>query len=540
MTTSIMRRYSTIASLLILTLSAASSPLQVLNSEQDDPLFTEDSLRGSPSLKSLTRDYDPSTTYAWDERDDAVVGIADLSPRLERRQTYNCTDMKAAFDARCWEELDLSGYLLDPVTGWNKTQRMCSEVQSAENNDGSDCCKTGEPWTTCYLRLAHGGGASDCSQINAQFCSYDSKLDPILNETVRPKAQYVMKNIYGMFTYVACCGIFLADLSQAINNFFTTYYLALGAAQSDAQTIVQSLINELDPIKPPAFNLITLLTALSAGLAFLGAPSVAVSVLGLSFLTRTAAQVFTIGIQQAPGAAKALWPTGTQSSQSVQIGNIESLLGNSTNQLAAMINSAVQLLMSDVPTFVKFAESGMWSGSMALSLPSKVEGLDYALRTYMTSEVMGQNGWHSIPIVGPFLTLEDIESNIPGGTGLSCQMGNNSVCTNHLGSAFYWSQSTAHVYSFRQSDGAYSGPSPYQVLQDTVNNNWAILEVLFDGAFNCTAQGKFGDSVVNFNWDGTLNVACISQLPTKMPCGELCPVPLKNNLCPFTCKDHGD
>lgn len=289
----------------------------------------------------------------------------------------------------------------------------------------------------------------------------------------------------------------------------------------------------MDPVKPTSFNLITLLTALSVGLSFLGAPSIAVAVLGLSTLAKSAAQVFTISLQQAPGTAKALWPTGTQNSQFVQIGNLEAELGNSTNQLAGMINSAVQLLMSDVPTFVKFVESGQYSGSESLSLPSKVEGLDYALRTYMTSEAFAQNGWVSSAMIGPFETVQDVENHVTGGGGGDCTMGNNSVCTDGVGGAYFWSQPTGRLYSFANKNG-WGGVSAYQLLQDTVNNNWAILQVLFDGSFNCTGAGNFGNSIVNFNWDGTLDIACISQLPTGIICGAPCPVDLINNVCPFS------
>ena len=289
----------------------------------------------------------------------------------------------------------------------------------------------------------------------------------------------------------------------------------------------------MDPIKPAVFDLLDVLTALSVGLAFLGAPSIAVTVLGLSSLARSAAQVLTISLQQAPSTAKALWPTGTQNSQSVQIGNLEAELGNSTNQLADMVNNAVQLLMSDVPTFVKFVESGQYSGAESLSLPSKVEGLDYALRTYMTSEAFAQNGWVSSPSIGPFETVEDVQNAVPGSGGQGCTMGNNSVCTDGQGSAVFWSQPTGRIYGFANTQLSWPGVDAYQLLQDTVDNNWAILQVLFDGSFNCTQEGNFGDSIVNFNWDGTLDIACISQLPTKIECGAPCPVPLINNLCPF-------
>lgn len=294
----------------------------------------------------------------------------------------------------------------------------------------------------------------------------------------------------------------------------------------------------MDPIKPAAFDLFALLTALSVGLAFLGAPSIAVSVLGLSTLAKSAAQVLTISLQQAPSTAKALWPTGTQNSQSVQIGNLEAELGNSTNQLADMVNNAVQLLMSDMPTFVKFVESGQYSGAQSLSLPNKVNGLDYALRTYMTSEAFAQNGWVSVPIIGPFETVQDVENAMTGGGGGDCSMGNNSVCTNGEGSAIFWSQPTGRIYGFSNTNHAWTGVTAYQLLQDTVDNNWAILQVLFDGSFNCTQRGNFGDSIVNFNWDGTLDIACISQLPTRIGCGAGCPVALINNRCPFPPLNH--
>lgn len=126
-------------------------------------------------------------------------------PLQEKRQTVNCTDLSAAFNSECWQQLQLSNYLLgggEWGLGWNKSTRVCdTESADVNNNDGTNCCLPEEAWTTCYLRLAQGGGTQDCSQINAQFCSMPSEnaLSAGLANSIRPEVQYVQKNIYGIF-----------------------------------------------------------------------------------------------------------------------------------------------------------------------------------------------------------------------------------------------------------------------------------------------------------------------------------------------------
>ena len=44
------------------------------------------------------------------------------------------------------------------------------------------------------------------------------------------------------------------------------------------------------------------------------------------------------------------------------------------------------------------------------------------------------------------------------------------------------------------------------------------LPVLFDGAYNCTLEGKAGGGlVIHVNADGTLDVSCLSVLPMYLP-----------------------
>lgn len=125
-------------------------------------------------------------------------------PLQEKRQTVNCTDLSAAFNHLCWEQLQLSNFLLgggEWGVGWNKSTRVCDTQSSDVNdNDGTNCCLPGEAWTTCFLRLAQGGGTQDCSQINAQFCSMppENALSAGLADSIRPEVQYIQKNIYGI------------------------------------------------------------------------------------------------------------------------------------------------------------------------------------------------------------------------------------------------------------------------------------------------------------------------------------------------------
>ena len=283
------------------------------------------------------------------------------------------------------------------------------------------------------------------------------------------------------------------------------------------------MVNELDPQKPKGIPWFDILTALSFGLAFLGAPTIAVSVLNLEANAKIAAQTMLISLQQAPGSAKALMPAGSAESKFYQIGELESKLGDAVSELKSMINAAVEKLMSDMPTFVKFVESGKYSGQTSYSLPNQTVGLNIALKTYLVSSSMWDNGWWASPSLGPY----DLDGPV------TC-MDENGVCTDSQNeTAIYYSPDTKRSYNLNAANR--DGQTPYQLTRDLVANQWAPLNVLFDGAFNCTAEGHAGTNNINFNYDGTLNVACISQLPIYTGCESqgTCPSPLINGTCPF-------
>lgn len=66
------------------------------------------------------------------------------------------------------------------------------------------------------------------------------------------------------------------------------------------------------------------------------------------------------------------------------------------------------------------------------------------------------------------------------------------------------------------------------------NDNFADPQLLFDGNYNCTAEGKAGGFVVNPGPNGTVDVSCVSQLPMYLECGTPCPPSTQvGGKCPF-------
>lgn len=102
---------------------------------------------------------------------------------LKMRATSNCSSLSA--NTGCWDELDIPNYL----AGWNRTTPTCQA-----SDDGSNCCQSQEPWTTCFLRLAYGGTGSDCTTFNPQTCTV-GPLSPNLDPSIAPMVGYVVRNI---------------------------------------------------------------------------------------------------------------------------------------------------------------------------------------------------------------------------------------------------------------------------------------------------------------------------------------------------------
>lgn len=195
------------------------------------------------------------------------------------------------------------------------------------------------------------------------------------------------------------------------------------------------------------------------------------------------AQTFAISLQQAPAIARTIWPTGGAASRMVQISELNSRLSEATDELAEILDRGLKLLMSDMPTFVGFAQSGEYCGDDAIDIAAKTNELDLALRTYITSESLKQNGWYAVPL--RISTEEEYKALVEAApTARGWRAGPEVV------NKIWWSPFTGRQYSLESKRP--DTIKPGELINSIINGGWAHLPTIFDGSYDCTAWGRTG------------------------------------------------
>ena len=237
----------------------------------------------------------------------------------------------------------------------------------------------------------------------------------------------------------------------------------------------------------------------------------------------------------------------TGDSQLIQISALDTTLTAAQAQIENQLEAALTLLMSDVSTFISFADSGAFSGRQSLSLPKETQNLNLALKTYLTSEALLQNGWY-----GLYFMNDDGAGDAPGTTNFA----EGDVFHNSDASLF-WSKDSRREYQLvnKKSSG-----DPNNLLQTIYDNGLADLSVLFEGSFNCTASGECeetfaifasrprtyfrafpliqtssgnaGGDLLHLGPDDRLDLSCISQLPIYY-LNMACPSTRSDGSCLF-------
>lgn len=219
--------------------------------------------------------------------------------------------------------------------------------------------------------------------------------------------------------------------------------------------------------------------------------------------------------------------------------------------------------MNDLPTFVNFTGNGAFTGNQTLSLPNATNGLDFALKTYVTSKSLQQNGW-----AGILLEVVSAENATHQMNGPNCANITGGILCSETGDkshydqsdATFWSPRTGNLYLLSPKGNSWS----YPALSAINANGWADIGTLFDGSYTCTfegnsssqifnasasptcracfadfcsATGKAGGPILNFNADETLNMDCLSQLPIYIFSGRPCPQKAADGSCLFGSTD---
>ncbi|KAL8773807.1 MAG: hypothetical protein Q9194_004219 [Teloschistes cf. exilis] len=388
-------------------------------------------------------------------------------------------------------------YLNNPNTGWIHTTPTCE--------DSTRCCiPDDDGWTTCFLRLALPASGQDCTTLNDHPCTAQAVLDPNLAPSILPQVRYTVMSIYGVH------GFFAQYFDSTLLHFdFDAYQLTiettgLNMAYAQALSVITDMTLLLDPDKTASISIFAVLSALTVGLAFLTAPSVAAGMLTMEASALYTAQSFAIGLQQAPGVARALWPSGDDLSRTYQIGQLQDQVSNITVELGNTLSRGLHILMTDVTTFVSFAENGRYSNNNPPLDPNVLKNnLAIVLQTYMLSQSIKQNGWYAIPLgVSTQAEYEALHDPPCFQTIHGCQPSAITV------SQIYWSPVTGRQYQMWQKGGGPTGPG--KILDEIKNAGWANMPLMFDGAFNCTAQGQLDNpQLVHVNFDGTLDASSV-------------------------------
>ena len=231
-----------------------------------------------------------------------------------------------------------------------------------------------------------------------------------------------------------------------------------------------------------------------------------------------------------------MWPSGTESTKSIQIGDLDIQLLALTSDLTQMLNNGVQVVMSDLPSFLGFASTGAFSSNDVPSIPAETEGMDLALKTFLLTTAMTANGLgvgiQTLATSAAWLeTSPDVSQ--------ACTLDANNRCGD-----YYWS--TTYSQAFEISPMTDSAPNVAGLMSWIENTSGATLSSVFDAAYKCTrdyGNSENGDilsdeggslsSLVNFGTDEKLDLSCLSQIRMTVTCGFPCPGNFRNGECPF-------
>ncbi|KAI4093256.1 MAG: hypothetical protein LQ339_007734 [Xanthoria mediterranea] len=234
-----------------------------------------------------------------------------------------------------------------------------------------------------------------------------------------------------------------------------------------------------------------------------------------------------IGLHRAPGVARSMWTAGDDLSLTIQIGALQEKVSNLTVELCNTLSCGLRIIMTDVPTFVAFADKGQYIDNPPFDPKELKNDLAVIIQTYVVTQALAQNSWKALRMSE--ISKEDF-GNLHGPQSL-CTVHGCSTPNSNI-KQLYWSPLSRRHY--RAQHGGSADGSTGISLEKIREANWADLPLLFDSAFNCAWLDEREDTqTVQVIFDGTLDIGCVSKIPMKRLCGSKCSHTAGDGSCLF-------
>ena len=457
-----------------------------LNRSKREPSTPQGQLEILPNLatpgqqtQSIT-----STSGAGNGTDSSPEGILKDSP-VDLSDGIDCNNITTGRDNKCWVQLNLTQW----VQEW------------LEDNT----CHPNEPFASCFLRL-EGFPGLDCTGIKISACTAPQG-DNLLK---KPQVFYVAYNIYGTFFLlileIPCDMIDMLTIQAAVNQYFFSWWTAVGNAATMASDNVDSIVQLLDPLSSTDTFLDDILIALTGafslvpGLGYLTSDLEVFTEDWLAFANVMENVLFTM-----PQIGRWLFPIDSSTSQVVQMAVLSSEMANIIQTVQDNLNKTVVSVMSNATEFLAFASQGNFSES-APSLPNQTNYLLYAFNTYIISQALAGND-----IYGVFAQDTSPQDLATNGSKTPYDLSDCKDGYNDQGVCDNWWYSKRYSSAFGLDDFNHMNRD-YGSALITLFSNYTTGELLFEGAYACNQDGNYGQPINVTATPGSINTACLSQL----------------------------
>ncbi|KAL8806434.1 MAG: hypothetical protein Q9182_001349 [Xanthomendoza sp. 2 TL-2023] len=311
-----------------------------------------------------------------------------------------------------------------------------------------------------------------------------------------------------------------------VNGLFTSYDSVLKQTTPDLGDIITAFNDNKLPEGDNALS-VQVLDRLLAYPLSLGLNVIAATQTATGRKTRDIARIWTDSLLAAPNVARAIWPAGDLNQQQLNLN--DRTLATRSN-IDAQLSRGLQLLMSDLDTFLAFAANGRFTTANIPTVPSSEPAADLTLgrNTFLTSKLMERAGFYAIP--GPIVV--DEPTFLAKNPSCRDATATNTICAAAANTFVYRSPTTHRTYELKNKATPQMQMQISALVEHLNDGAWADREVLFDGNFNCTSGGQAGREIVGGKVDV---VGCLSQLPMYLDCGGECPAGavLVGGKCPF-------